>query len=67
MKDVDVHEPTPFLDLVYLGCTQRDCEPNEDIVEEYKDMFESRISVVATENCPDGRSLTRKQLHGLKT
>ena len=25
MKDVDLEEPTSFLDHVYLGCTQREC------------------------------------------
>ena len=25
MKDVDIEEPTSFLDQVYLGCTQREC------------------------------------------
>ena len=31
MKDVDTEEPTSFLDHVYLGCTQRECKPNEKI------------------------------------
>ena len=29
MKNVDLDEPTSFLDHVYLGCTQRECKPNE--------------------------------------
>ena len=33
MNDVDVEEPTSFLDHVYLGCTQRECEISKDIVE----------------------------------
>ena len=41
MKVVDLDERTSFLDHVYLGCTQREFKPNEDIVEKYKDMFES--------------------------
>ena len=32
-KDVDVGEPTSFLDHVYLGCTQRQCEISKDIVD----------------------------------
>ena len=32
LKNVDLKEPTSFLDHVYLGCTQRECKPNEDIV-----------------------------------
>ena len=43
-KEVDLGEPTSFLDHVYLGCTQRQCEISKDIVDNYKTMFESRIS-----------------------
>ena len=43
-KEVDLEEPTSFLDHVYLGCTQRQCEISKDIVDNYKAMFESRIS-----------------------
>ena len=43
-KEVDVGEPTSFLDHVYLGCTQRQCEISKDIVDNYRTMFESRIS-----------------------
>ena len=51
-KKVDVGEPTSFLDHVYLGYTQRDCKPNEKIIEQYKKIFESRISAGATEKLP---------------
>ena len=44
-KEVDLGEPTSFLDHVYLGCTQRQCEVSQDIVDNYRTMFESRISV----------------------
>ena len=43
-KEVDLGEPTSFLDHVYLGCTQRQCETRKDIVDNYRTMFESRIS-----------------------
>ena len=43
-KEVDLEEPTSFLDHVYLGCTQRQCEISKDIVDNYRTMFESRIS-----------------------
>ena len=43
-KEVDLREPTSFLDHVYLGCTQRQCEISKDIVDNYRTMFESRIS-----------------------
>ena len=43
MKDVDLEEPTCFLDHVYLGCTQRECQTSKDIVDNYRNMFESQI------------------------
>ena len=43
-KEVDLGEPTSFLDHVYLGCTQIQCEISQDIVDNYRTMFESRIS-----------------------
>ena len=52
MKDVGIEEPTSFLDHVYLGCTQRECKPNEKIIGQYNKMFESRISAGATEKLP---------------
>ena len=51
-KEVDLGEPTSFLDHVYLGCTQRKCEISKDIVEYYRTMFESRISAERTEKLP---------------
>ena len=52
IKHVDLDERTSFLDHVHLGCTQRDGNPNELISEDYKKMFESRISAGATEKLP---------------
>ena len=49
-KEVDLGEPTSFLDHVYLGCTQRRCEISKNIVDEYRTMFESRISAEGTES-----------------
>ena len=43
-KEVDLGKPTSFLDHVYLGCTRRKCEISKDIVDNYRTMFESRIS-----------------------
>ena len=51
-KEVDLGEPTSFLDHVYLGCTQRQCEISKDVVDNYRTMFESRISAGATEKLP---------------
>ena len=51
-KEVDVGEPTSFLGHVYLGCTQRQCEISIDIVDNYRPMFESRISEGGAEKLP---------------
>ena len=53
-KEVDLGEPTSFLDHVHLGCTQRQCQISKDIVDNYRAMFESRISAVGTDlmYCP---------------
>ena len=52
MKDVDWREPTSFLDHVFLGCTQRECQISKDIVDNHRIMFESRISAGAKEKLP---------------
>ena len=49
MKDLDLGEPTSFSDHVYLGCTQRECQRSKDIVDNYRNMSESRISAGALE------------------
>ena len=51
-KEVDLGEPTSFLDHENLGCTQRQCEISKDIVDNYRAMFESRISAERTEKLP---------------
>ena len=43
MNNVDLEEPISFLDHVYLGCTPRECYPNEIIFKGFREMFESRI------------------------
>ena len=67
MKNVDLDEPTSFLDHVYLVCTQRECKPNEIVIDEKRKMFESRISARATEKYRCGRNLTRRRSRGLTT
>ena len=57
-KEVDLGEPTSFLDHVYQRRTQRQCEINKDIVDDYRTMFESRISAGATEKLPCLENLT---------
>ena len=51
-KEVDLGEPTHFLDHVYLGCTQRQCEISKDIVDNDRTMFQSRISAGRVEKLP---------------
>ena len=51
-KEIDLGEPTSFLDHVYLGCTQRQCEISKDIVDNYRTMPESRISAGGVEKLP---------------
>ena len=51
-KEVDLGEPTSFLDHVYMGCTQRECERSKDIVDNYRTLFESRISAGGLEKLP---------------
>ena len=51
-KEVDLGEPTSFLDHVYLGCIQRQSEISKDIVDNYRTMFESRISARGNEKLP---------------
>ena len=57
-KEVDLGQPTSFLDHVFLGCTQRPCETCKDIVDNYRTMFESRISAGATEKQPNSEQLS---------
>ena len=45
------------LDHVYLGCTQRQCEISKDIVDNYRSMFESRISAGSVEKLPYPQNL----------
>ena len=49
MKNVDLGEPTSFLDHAYSGCTQRECQTSKDVVDKHRNMLESRISVGALE------------------
>ena len=67
-SNVDLDEPTSFLDHEKLGCTQRECKPNEIIIEENTKMFESRISAGATEKLPGWeKNITQRRLRGPTT
>ena len=56
-KEIDLGEPTSFLDHVYFDCTQRQCEISKDIVDNYRTMFESRISAGGLEKLPFPQNL----------
>ena len=56
-KEGDLGEPTSFLDHVYLGCTQQQCEISKDTVDNYRTMFESRISAGGVEKLPFPQNL----------
>ena len=56
-KEVGLGEPTSFLDHVYLGCTQRQCQISKDIVDNYRTMFESRVSAGRVEKLPCSENL----------
>ena len=52
LTEVDLGEPTSFLDHVYLVCTQRHCEISKNVGDNYRVLFESRISAGRTEKLP---------------
>ena len=56
-KEVDLGEPTSFLDHVHLGCTQRQCEISQNNVDNYRTMFESIISAGGVEKLPFPQNL----------
>ena len=56
-KEVDLGEPTSFFDHVHLGCTQRQCQISKDIVDNYRTMFESRMSAKGVEELPFPQNL----------
>ena len=56
-KEVDLGEPTSFLDHVFWGYTQRKCEISTDIVDNDRTMFESRISTGRAEKLPFASNL----------
>ena len=56
-KEVDLGEPTVFLDHVHLGCTQRQCQTSKDTVDNFRTMFKSRISAERVEKLPFPQNL----------
>ena len=58
MNDVELGEPTSFLDHVYSGCTHRQCQISKDIVDNHRAMYESRISVGLNQKSPYSENLS---------
>ena len=54
IKDFHFGEKTSSLDHVYLGCTQWECQRS---IDNYRSMFESKISAGATEKLPYSEKL----------
>ena len=67
MQLVDLDEPTPFLDHAYLGCTQRECKPNETVTDEYRKCSSHEFLLPQVKNYQDGRNFTQKLLRGHTT
>ena len=56
-KEVDLGEPTSFLDQENLGCTQRRCQISKDIMDNHRTMFEPRISAGGAEKLPFSQNI----------
>ena len=67
MTDFDIGEPTSLLDHVCLDCTPRACQISKDTVDNYRNMFGSKISVGATEKPSYLRNLAQTFPHGPMT
>ena len=61
----DLDEPTSFLDHVFLGCTQRDCKPNEIIsLKNTEKCSNHEVLLEQLENYQGGKNLTQRWLRG---
>ena len=56
-KEIDLGDPASFFHHVYLGSTQRQCQTSKDLLDNYRTMFESRISVGGAEKLPLNQNL----------
>ena len=65
MKHVDLDEPTSCLDHVLLGCTQRECEANDSIIDQYKDVLNHESLLQQLKSFQGERNLTQKRSHGV--
>ena len=60
IRNVDLDEPTSFLDHVYWGWTQRECKSNETIWEKYREMLNHVFLLEHLTNYPGGEKNSRK-------
>ena len=56
-----------ILDHVYLGCTQRECKPNEGLIDEYRKIIDWRISGGASEKLPELENMVQTLWRGRMT
>ena len=54
-KDVDLEYPTPWLDQVFMGCTQRETEVHQHVVQAKADLF-GRITTTQVTSEEQNRS-----------
>ena len=64
MKFVDLGEPTSFLAHVYLGCIQRECKPNESIIDQYRKCSNHKFLLEQLKITRVGKDLTQRRLCG---
>ena len=67
MKNVDLDEPTSFLDHVYLGCTQRECKPNENLKKRTDKCSNHEFLLEQLKNYQGRRSFTQRRFRGPTT
>ena len=71
MKDVDLGEPTSFLDHFNFGCTQRECQISRDIVDNFEACSNQVFLPEQWENYqkqkPRGNLMPKRYLHGPMT
>ena len=64
-KELDLGEPTSFLDHVFWGCTQRECQISKDIADNYRSMFGALEKYQKQK--PRGNPMPKRHLHGPTT
>ena len=61
MSNVDLEEPTPIIDQVYLGCTHHESETNERIAAEKQDLF-TKLASSTTSKITNFNNDTKRNL-----